>query len=155
MSSPIAMTPLGALSGAVGGVGGAVLLQQYGVRPMTPMLLVGSVAVGIFFGILLPTVARATAGAPARPPAAASVPGWAPTHTVAPTGTWAWLAPDPTAQPVTSFAGGLTVQAVGRTGNWTQVRTPDGWVGWVDTRQLSPTAPGSAPSPDDPARGQP
>jgi hypothetical protein len=156
VSSPIAVRPLGVISGAVSGVGGAVLLQQYGVQPMSPLLLLGSVFAGVLLGIVLPTVARATARpAPGAAPTAPAAAGWTPTHTVPLSGIWAWLTPDPAAQPTTSLVGGSTVQAIGQTGNWTQVRTPEGWVGWVDTRQLAPTAAASAPPPDDPTRGQP
>jgi hypothetical protein len=146
--SPVAVAPLGLLGGVVAGVGSAVLVQQYGIRPMTLSLLLAGMVFGAVIGIVLPTLGRAMAPAPspAGPaPVAATggtpVAGWAPTHQVPETGTWAWAAPDAAAQPFTSLAPSTEVQVLTRSDNWAQVRAVNGWEGWVDLRQLHPHAP--------------
>lgn len=144
----IAVSALGITSGAVGGLGVAVLLQQYGVRPLTPLLLLFGILVGGLLGIALPSAARAGRAAPAAvtAPTVGTTSGWRATHLVPPEGMWAWVAPDPSAQPSTTLAASLEVQLVEQSGNWARVHAPNGWEGWVDASQLRPCPqPGGEP----------
>ncbi|MDX1612386.1 MAG: hypothetical protein R3185_08445 [Candidatus Thermoplasmatota archaeon] len=50
------ISPLGILSGLIAGLALAVLLQQYGVRPLTTGWLILWAVIGIGLGVALPTV---------------------------------------------------------------------------------------------------
>lgn len=146
------LSALGIIGGVLAGLGITVLLQQYGVRPMTRGLLITGVVVGALTGIALPTVARLLALSRARTPVAATipaasdrsadetppVPGWVATHEVPPEGMWAWESPDPASQPSTSLEAGLPVRLDEQREGWAHVTCSTGWTTWVDARQLVP-----------------
>lgn len=53
--SVVQIKPLGIIAGILFGLGVAVLLQQYGVAPMTTGLLITWLIIGVIVGIALPT----------------------------------------------------------------------------------------------------
>lgn len=55
----IQLKPLSIISGLLFGLGLAVLLQQYGVRPMTTGWLILWLAIGLVVGIAIPTIGHA------------------------------------------------------------------------------------------------
>lgn len=55
----IQLKPLSIISGLLFGLGLAVLLQQYGVRPMTTGWLILWIVIGLVIGIAIPTIGHA------------------------------------------------------------------------------------------------
>jgi SH3 domain-containing protein len=79
--------------------------------------------------------------------------GFVPTHAIPPGGLPVFVYPDASHQPVGTVTAGDRVMAVASAGDWIQIRTIEGWVGWVDGRQLMPVSPADpmpgAPTPPD------
>jgi hypothetical protein len=48
----------------------------------------------------------------------------------------AWERPDAEADPVTELGFGTGLQLIDTAGVWAQVRTDNGWMGWVDGRLI-------------------
>jgi hypothetical protein len=154
----------GFVSGAVGGFGVLLFLQQasvaYPTRNLTLLLVVG----GGLFAVVLRNVAalvgvsrlngRLTAverqmasAAPvvvepvvAEPVVAEAeaVPAtaWVATHVVPSAGMPAWAEPDRTAPPVSQLEAGLELQVLERANGLAHVAAYNGWTAWVDGRSL-------------------
>lgn len=65
-------------------------------------------------------------------------PAWTPTHRVPSGGMATWDAPDGSRPPVSQLPGDVELVVEGSAGDWSQVRTANGWRGWVDGRLLTP-----------------
>jgi hypothetical protein len=93
---------------------------------------------------------------PARAPTPAPNSGpWFGTHRVPSGGMPAWNAPGESSPPATRLPEYLEVVVETNAGDWAQVRTANGWRGWVDGRALTerpapPPPPTSAPPPAPP-----
>ena len=61
---------------------------------------------------------------------------WAATHLVPRGGLDAWELPDPSTEPATELGAGTEMQLMDTAGVWAQVRTDNGWIGWVDGRLI-------------------
>jgi len=135
----------GTLSGAVGGLGVVVLLQQFAIAYPTRNLTIVGLIGGAAVHLLLVNAGRVAnvsrlngrlAAAEARLAAAPTVPGFVVTHVVPPTGLEARLEPD-AVQPVAAvLAGGVELQILQQSGDWAHVMGGNGWTGWVVARLL-------------------
>lgn len=135
----------GTLSGAVGGLGVVVLLQQFAIAYPTRSLTIVGLIGGAVVHLLIVNAGRAAnvsrlngrlSAAEARLAAAPTVPGFVVTHVVPPTGLEARAEPD-AVQPVAAvLAGGVELQVLQQTGDWAHVMGGNGWTGWVDARLL-------------------
>jgi hypothetical protein len=74
--------------------------------------------------------------------------GFRPTHVVPAHGLPSWEIPDP-ARPTLPLDPLLPVELVERRGDWGRILCANGWVAWVDGRQLV-AVPADPPSADDP-----
>jgi hypothetical protein len=127
----------GILGGLLVGLGGLVLLQQFGVVYPTTVAVLVAIVLGVAAGVgARALLAQSRGGTPADPAPMAATPGWAPTHVVPRGGMRVWERPDPSAPPLTRLAGGLEVQVREESGGWTRIGCANGWSGWVDGRQL-------------------
>lgn len=135
----------GTLSGAVGGLGAVVLLQQFAIAYPTRNLVIVGVLGGAVVHLLLVNAGRMAnvsrlnsrlAAAEERLAAAPTVQGFVATHVVPPAGLEARAEPDP-AQPVSAaLAAGVELQLMQQSGDWAYVMGGNGWTGWVDARLL-------------------
>ena len=80
---------------------------------------------------------------PVQAPAAAA-PAWNPTHVTLAGGMDFWAAPDGRQRPAGRLPGSVELVVDSSAGVWSQVRSANGWQGWVDGRQLS-IKPGPPP----------
>jgi hypothetical protein len=69
---------------------------------------------------------------------------WSPTHVTPPAGAPAWAQPDPALPPMLMIPGNVEVVLEQRAGDWAQIRTANGFAGFVDARILVPKPSGSA-----------
>ena len=150
---------LGMLSGAFGGLGVIVLLQQYAVAYPTRGLLLTGLVGGALLSLVttnLPSfllrarparnaVAEAVdaAMAPAEPSMTVDLTtpdgqsSWTPTHMVPASGLTAWAEPnDSTGIPADKLDPGLEVAVFEQAGTWAHIRCSNGWSAWVDAPQL-------------------
>jgi hypothetical protein len=74
---------------------------------------------------------------------------FAPTHRAPDEGLDAYAAPDPAPGAAAQIPGGLEIEVIERRADWAQVRTGNGWEGWVDGRRVVelPVAPPVATPP--------
>ena len=135
----------GTLSGAVGGLGAVVLLQQFAIAYPTRNVAILGVAGGAAVHLMLVNAGRAVnvsrlnarlAVAEARLSAAPAVPGFAVTHLVPPAGLEARAEPDGSLPVSAVLAAGVELQLLQTSGDWAQVMGGNGWTGWVDARLL-------------------
>ncbi|MFG2848787.1 YrhB domain-containing protein [Kitasatospora sp. NPDC048296] len=61
---------------------------------------------------------------------------WTPTHLVPQGGMSAWVAPDPTLDPVTRIDARVELQLLERAGDWAHIVCSNGWSAWVDARAM-------------------
>lgn len=151
------VSPLGMLSGAVGGLGAVVLLQQFAVAYPTRGLVLTGVVGGALLSLLttnlvprvlvrgeaesaalVDTGAEASLAEPADMDLTdAGVAAWAPTHSVPASGLTAWAAPgELSGVPADKLDPGLEVAVVEQSGSWAHIRCSNGWSAWVDGEQL-------------------
>lgn len=147
----------GIVSGAVGGLSAVVLLQQFAVLfPSLAIVLIGVIG-GAVLVVVLANVARSittsrlnrrlaaaeaqlggvSPAAPAATATAATAASSA-THLVPASGLPSYGEPDPTLTPAYAFQPGTPVEVVERRGDWAQIRSADGAVGWVNGTVLEP-----------------
>ncbi len=67
--------------------------------------------------------------------------GWLPTHLVPAGGLPVFDYPNPSRQPVGTAPESTRVMITAAAGDWAQIRTIEGWMGWVDGRRLVPANP--------------
>lgn len=149
------------ISGALGGLSLAILLQQFAVVFPSLGLMLTFVVGGALLVVLITNVlkrsrvgqlnarlataeatldSRGQASQPARPttPAAEAAPASAPiTERIPDTGLAGFAEPTPESEEQRRLAPGESVEVVERRGDWASVRTADGWVGWVDARTFT------------------
>ena len=92
----------------------------------------------------LGAIVQAARAVPVELPAAGSAPvapSWAATHRAPADGMPATPRPDPTAEVISTLAGGLPLQMLEIRGDWAHVRAENGWEGWVDARRLEALEP--------------
>ena len=135
------MSVLGLVSGAFGGLGALVLLQQFAVLYPTRIATIVAVVGGAVIGVGAPLLARRSGSAPAatqaaEPPTWTASPISSATHVAPVAGLQAWNEPDPEQAVARDLPGGERLCLVDQRGDWAQVETDDGWTGWVDARLL-------------------
>lgn len=135
----------GTLSGAVGGLGAVVLLQQFAIAYPTRNLTILGLVGGAVVHLVLVNAGRAAnvsrlnsrlTAAEVRLAAAPTVQGFVVTHVAPSAGLEARAEPD-AAQPVSAnLAAGVELQILQQSGDWAYVMGGNGWTGWVDVRLL-------------------
>ena len=79
-------------------------------------------------------------------------PAWEATHIVPSQGLRSWSSPDGGSAPIANLAGGVELQVTEWQSDWAGVRAENGWVAWVDGRQLVPIHTEATRPPNSPAR---
>jgi hypothetical protein len=130
------MSVLGLVSGAFGGLGVLVLLQQFAVLYPTRIATIVAVLGGAVIGLGAPLVASRTARG--RDTTSSPTVGVVATHVAPDPGLQAWSEPDPTQPVLREIPGGERLRVIEQRGEWANVETADGWTGWVDARLLEP-----------------
>jgi hypothetical protein len=133
-------------------LGVIVLLQQFGVVYPTVAVVIVGLAIGLAFGVLVPSLVRlsglrrlnARIGVfEQQVNAATAAPVWSPTHRVPAEGMQVWAAPDPASAVVARLDPGLDLRVDEVAGAWARVTASNGWSGWVDGRLLVQISGGS------------
>ncbi|HEX7464968.1 MAG TPA: SH3 domain-containing protein, partial [Actinomycetota bacterium] len=133
-------------------LGVIVLLQQFGVVYPTVSVAIVGLALGLAFGVLVPSLVRLSGlrGLNTRigvleqqVGAVSAAPVWAPTHHVPAEGMQAWAAPDPASAVIARLDPGLGLRVDEVAGAWARVTASNGWTGWVDGRLLVQMGSGS------------
>jgi hypothetical protein len=158
------LSVLGMLSGALGGLGLIVLLQQYAVAYPTRGLaltgMLGGALLSLLLTNLLPLLFRGRRDAGTDEPVAAqpaasveaidltdsgvgetaaaeAAATWVPTHIVPPSGLSAWTEPDDASGiPAEKLDPGLEVAVIEESGSWAHICCSNGWSAWVEAPQL-------------------
>jgi len=83
-----------------------------------------------------PVVTRVPAVSTKNARAAPGPQDWIATHRVPSTGIRLWAEPDPESKPNGKLAAGVELEVVRVWGAWAEIRLANGWIAWVDNRQL-------------------
>jgi hypothetical protein len=131
---------LGLVSGAFGGLGVLILLQQSGtLYPTRTAALIGLV-VGVGVGVGLPMLATIGGPRTTMPPEEALAAPAAPETVLAmrspADGMQGWDEPDPERAPMVELEGGRVLRVLEQRGDWALVVTDQDVRAWVDARRL-------------------
>ena len=134
----------GVICGALVGLSGIVLGQQFGVLYPSRGAVIGAMVAGAAVVAVLANVLRyralARSTATAAPTAATADTPWQPGHRVPADGLDAYDEPDGSREATTRLDAGLAVEVLEHRGDWALVRCSNGWTTWVDSRLLESEA---------------